>query len=82
MNEENKRPGTELNDAALEQASGGGQEVRVAMSSAGSMCDRCKIHRGENRYCDGGTQMKLCDYLLAGGRVDKFEQCPFLKSTN
>lgn len=78
MGEEIKRPGTELNDTALEQASGG-LDAADAMESAMRMCDICAECRGD-RYCNGGSQTRLRDFLLARGIAETFEQCPFLRS--
>ena len=76
MSEENKNP--ELNDAALEGVSGG-ISVVYAAKAAVALCEQCGMYRGDC-YCDGGGQAALSDYLLAHGSVDRYYECPFLKS--
>ena len=73
MSEEIKRPGTEMNDAALEGVSGGLSAYEYRAEVLCGECPRFKKNCGTH----SSRWSELVKYMEAHGYVNSYSKCPF-----
>lgn len=75
MGKENKRPGMELNDAALENVSGGNNNYALAVN----ICNACYTN-DRRRYGECSQHAPgLDNYMQKNGAISGYKSCPFYK---
>lgn len=75
MSEEIKNPGTEMNEATLEGASGGFAISQDPYDRAQEICCDCLINRSAAK-CSGGP-VHLGKYQEEHGNIASYTSCPF-----